>query len=72
MKPGELRRFHDDAFPTNDKHLNGTVFMIVSMRPGVLRGPDQSYATILVDGTLDDHWHSRTLEDMSEPVNEAG
>ena len=69
MKPGDLRRFHDDAFPTNDKHLNGSVFMIFSMRPGVAH-PDQSYATILVDGTLDDHWHSRTLEDMSEAIDE--
>ena len=69
MKPGDLRRFHDDGFPTNDKQLNGAVFMIVEMHPSVSR-PDQSYANILVDGTLNVGWNCRILENISELVDE--
>ena len=71
MKRGDLRRFHDDAFPTNDKHLNGAVFMIVEMCPGV-NHPDQSYATILLDGSLDVGWYWRVLENISEAIDESG
>ena len=56
MKPGDLRRFHDDGFPTNDKQLNGAVFMIVEMHPSVSR--------------LNVGWNCRILENISELVDE--
>jgi hypothetical protein len=71
MKPGELRRFHDDAFFANEKHLNGKVFMIVEMTPDN-EHPTVLKATILVDGVLDDDWSYRILEDNSEAVDEDG
>jgi hypothetical protein len=53
MKRGELRRFHDDAFFANEKHLNGKVFMIVEITPNN-EHPSVPHTTILVDGVLDD------------------
>ena len=53
MKPGDLRRFHDDAFFANEKHLNGKVFMIVEITPNN-EHPSVPHTTILVDGVLDD------------------
>jgi len=71
VKPGDLRRFHDDAFVAKEKHLNGAVFMIVELSPdnGV---PSERYAAILVDGTLDDDWFYYVIENHSEAVDEAG
>jgi len=69
MKPGELRRFRDDAFVAKEKHLNGAVFMIVELSPdnGDL---SERYATILVNGTLDDDWYYYVIENHSEDVDE--
>ena len=71
MKPGDLRRFHDDAFVAKEKHLNGVVFMIVELSPdnGIL---SERHATILIDGKLDDDWYYYVLENHSEEVDEAG
>ena len=71
MKPGDLRRFHDDAFFANEKHLNGKVFMIVEITPNN-EHPSVPHATILVDGVLDDDWFYRILEDNSEMVEVDG
>lgn len=69
MKPGDLRRFHDDAFVAKEKHLNGAVFMIVELSPdnGDL---SERRATILVNGTLDDDWYYYVIENHSEDVDE--
>ena len=64
MKPGDLRRFHDDAFFANEKEFNGKLFLILSVN---FNGVD-----ILMNGILDDGWSERIIEDWSEPVNEAG
>ena len=68
MGPGDLRRFHDDAFFANEKHLNGVVFMIVELSPdnGIL---SERHATILIDGKLDDDWYYSVLENHSEAVD---
>jgi len=68
VKRGDLRRFNDDAFVAKEKHLNGAVFMIVELSPdnGI---PSERYATILVDGTLDDDWFYYVIENYSEPVD---
>ena len=71
MKRGELRRFHDDAFFANEKHLNGKVFMIVEMI-SENEHPSVPHAAILVDGVLDDDWSYRILEDNSETVEVDG
>lgn len=70
MKPGDLRRFHDDAFVAKEKHLNGVVFMIVELSPdnGIL---SERHATILIDGKLDDDWYYYVLENHSEAVDES-
>jgi len=70
MKPGELRRFRDDAFVAKEKHLNGAVFMIIELSPDN-RDLSERYATILVDGTLDDDWFYYVIENRSEPLDEA-
>ena len=71
MKPGDLRRFHDDAFVAKEKHLNGVVFMIVELSPdnGIL---SERHATILIDGKLDDDWYYYVLENHSEAVEVDG
>ena len=71
MKPGDLRRFHDDAFVAKEKHLNGKVFMIVELSPdnGIL---SERHATILIDGKLDDDWYYYVLENHSEAVEVDG
>lgn len=71
MKPGDLRRFHDDAFVAKEKHLNGVVFMIVEVTPDNGDLSDRR-ATILVNGTLDDDWYYYVIENHSEPVDEVG
>ena len=70
MKPGDLRRFRDDAFVA-EEGLNGAVFMIVELSPdnGDL---SERRATILVDGALDDDWYYYVIENHSEPVDETG
>lgn len=70
MKPGDLRRFRDDAFVAKEKHLNGATFMIVDLTPdnGDL---SERCATILVNGTLDDDWYYYIIENHSEAVDEA-
>ena len=70
MKPGDLRRFHDDAFVAKEKHLNGATFMIVEVTPDNEELSDRR-ATILVNGTLDDDWYYYVIENHSEPVDEA-
>lgn len=62
VKPGDLRRFHEDAFFANEKEFNGKLFLVLS---GEFNGVD-----ILVDGILDEGWSQRIIEDHSEPVNE--
>jgi hypothetical protein len=71
VKPGELRRFRDDAFVAKERHLNGVVFMIVELSPdnGVL---SERRATILVDGTHDDDWYYYVIENHSEAIDETG
>ena len=71
MKPGDLRRFHDDAFVAKEKHLNGAAFMIVELSPdnGIL---SERHATILIDGKLDDDWYYYVLENHSEAVEVDG
>lgn len=71
MKPGDLRRFHDDAFVAKEKHLNGATFMIVEVTPDNEELSDRR-ATILVNGTLDDDWYYYVIENHSEPVDEVG
>ena len=71
MKPGDLRRFHNNAFFANEKHLNGAAFMIVELSPdnGIL---SERRATILVNGTLDDDWYYYVIENHSETVEVDG
>jgi hypothetical protein len=65
VEPGMLRRFHDDAFFANERHLNGRVFVIVEVTP-------DDHIAILVDGTLDEGWGHHIIEDHSEVIDEAG
>ena len=69
MKTGDLRRFRDGTFVAKEKHLNGSVFMIVELTPdnGDL---SERRATILINGTLDDDWYYYVLENHSDPINE--
>ena len=71
MGPGDLGRFHDDAFFANEKHLNGKVFMIVEIAPNN-EHPTVPHVTILVDGVLDDDWYYYVLENHSEAVEVDG
>ncbi len=71
MKPGDLRRFHNDAFVAKEKHLNGAVFMIVELSSDN-EDLSERRATILVDGKLDDDWYYWVVENHSEAIDEAG
>jgi len=64
MKPGELRRFQDDAFFGSEKHRNGQVFLVVSCE-------QRHLIDILVDGDLDAGWSQQVIEDMSEVLSES-
>lgn len=68
VETGQLRRFHEDAFFANERHLNGHVFVIVEVTP------DNHYdhIAILIDGTLDEGWGYRVIEDHSEVIDETG
>lgn len=60
VEPGQLRRFHDDAFFANERHLNGKVFMVASIEGGNIR-----FFTILIDGVIDAGWNPRILQEHS-------
>jgi hypothetical protein len=65
MKPGDLRRFHDDAFFANEREFNGCVFLIMPW--------ESMYdMTILVNGKMSHNWSYGGLMDNSEHVNESG
>lgn len=63
MKPGDLRRFYDDAFFANEKEFNGLIFL-------VLPWESPHYMSILVNGKLSTEWSYSILHDNSRPVNE--
>ena len=62
MKPGDLRRFHDDAFLAKERELNSRIFLVLSV--------ESNGVDILVDGAQMG-WSQRVIEDCSEPVNES-
>jgi hypothetical protein len=63
MKPGDLRRFRDDAFFANEREFNGCAFLIM---------PWQSMydITILVNGKTSHNWSYGGLMDNSAPIDE--
>jgi hypothetical protein len=63
MKPGDLRRFQDDAFFANEKEFNGLIFL-------VLPWWSPHCMSILVNGKLSTEWSYSILHDNSRPVNE--
>ncbi len=62
MKPGDLRRFHDDAFMLGDVRFNGKLFLVLSV--------DFDWVDIVADGIFDGGWSQRVIEERSEPVSE--
>lgn len=63
MKPGDLRRFHDDAFFANEKQFNGKFFVPLAWwTPHNIQ--------ILTDGEISDQWSYQVLIDLSEPIND--
>jgi hypothetical protein len=65
MKPGELRRFYDDAFSRDEIRLNGKVFLVLPWQVG-------HKITILVDGGLESFWSQNVHKDTSELIGETG
>lgn len=65
MKPGDLRRFHDNAFFASEKRLNGKCFV-----PLEWWSPHD--ISILVEGEFSDCWSYQILIDRSETLNETG
>jgi hypothetical protein len=63
MKPGDLRRFHDDAFFANEKDFNGKYFV-----PLEWWSPHD--ISILADGQVSRFWVYQILVDHSEPIDE--
>jgi len=63
MKPGDLRRFHDDAFFANEKDFNGKCFV-------PLEWWSPHYISILVDGQVSNFWVYQVLIDNSESIDE--
>jgi len=62
MKPGDLRRFRDDAFRLGDVRFNGKLFLVLSV--------DFDWVDIVADGIVDDGWSQRIIEESSEPVSD--
>jgi len=63
MQPGDLRRFHDDAFRHGDARLNGKLFLVLSV---------DVWVDIVADGIVDGGWSQRIIEDNSEAIDETG
>lgn len=65
MRPGELRRFHDDAFFANERQFNGKFFV-------PLEWWSPHNIDILIDGEISSMWVYQVLIDSSEVIDEAG
>lgn len=63
MKPGDLRRFHDDAFVRWDERFNGKCFV-------PLEWWTPHNIQILADGETSDQWSYQVLIDLSDPIDE--
>lgn len=65
VKPGDLRRFHHNAFIADSQGFNGACFVPLEWRT-------IHFVDILIGGEISRSWEYRFLICNSEPLDEVG